>query len=120
MPKTDAGVDKYIAKANDFAKPILTRLRETIHAACPDCEEAMKWSFPHFTYMGMLCSMAAFKAHATFGFWKHDLVVKAAGKDGAALERCKRIESVNDLPSKKVLTACIKVAMMLNEEGVKV
>src|SRR5687767_5506656 len=40
MPKTDAGIDKYIAKANDFARPILTRLRETVHAACPDCEEA--------------------------------------------------------------------------------
>ncbi len=102
MPKRDPGVDKYIDKAADFAKPILKQLRETVHAACPDVEEAMKWSFPHFLYKGMLCSMAAFKAHATFGFWKQELVVKAAGKDGAALAERARI------------------AMMLNDEGVKV
>jgi uncharacterized protein YdeI (YjbR/CyaY-like superfamily) len=113
-------LDVYIAKSADFAKPILKQLRETVHAACPEVEETMKWSFPHFTYKGMLCSMAAFKAHATFGFWKQELVVKAAGKDGAALAQRPRFESVADLPSKKSLTACIRVAMMLNDEGVKV
>jgi uncharacterized protein YdeI (YjbR/CyaY-like superfamily) len=80
----------------------------------------MKWSFPHFLYKGMLCSMAAFKAHATFGFWKQELVVKTAGKDGAALAERARFESVKDLPPKKALTACIRIAMMLNDEGVKV
>ena len=34
----------------------------------------MKWSFPHFIYKGMLCSMASFKEHAAFGFWKGSLV----------------------------------------------
>ena len=48
MGKKDPRVDAYIAKAGDFAKPILTRLREAVHAACPDVEEAMKWSCPHF------------------------------------------------------------------------
>ena len=58
-----------------FAQPILTEIRETVHAACPDVEEAMKWSFPHFVYKGMLCSMASFKEHAAFGFWKGSLVL---------------------------------------------
>jgi len=120
MAAKDRTFDAYIEQAGDFAKPILMRLREIVHAACPEAEEAMKWSFPHFMYNGMLCSMAAFKAHCTFGFWLSDRVAKAAGKDGAAaIEQCKQLTSVADLPSKKVLTACIKAAMKLNEDGVK-
>ena len=63
MPTTpDPRIDAYIAKAAPFARPILTHLREVVHAGCPDVEETMKWSFPHFDYRGaMLCSMAAFK-----------------------------------------------------------
>ena len=46
MPTTDPRVDAYIAKANDFAKPILTRVREMVHEACPDVVETIKWSSP--------------------------------------------------------------------------
>jgi hypothetical protein len=63
MPTTDPRVDAYIAKSADFAQPILEHLRAVVHAACPDVEETMKWSFPHFMYKGMMCSMASFKAH---------------------------------------------------------
>jgi hypothetical protein len=65
---TTARVDAYIARQADFARPILEHLRRVVHAACPEVEETMKWSMPHFTYKGqMLAGMAAFKAHATFG-----------------------------------------------------
>jgi uncharacterized protein YdeI (YjbR/CyaY-like superfamily) len=120
MGKRDARVDAYIAKSGDFAKPILLHLREVVHAACPDVEEAMKWSFPHFMYKGMLCSMASFKEHCAFGFWKGSLIV---GADGAATEKAMgqfgRITKLGDLPSKKVLAAYIKEAMKLNDDGVK-
>ena len=39
-------VDAYIAKAPPFARPILEHVRERVHAAVPDVEEAMKWSAP--------------------------------------------------------------------------
>lgn len=121
MPTTDPKIDQYIAKAEMFAKPILLRLREIVHAACPEVEEATKWSFPHFMHQGMLCSMAAFKAHCSFGFWKHKLVLETVSKaEASAMAKCDRIESVDDLPSKKMLTTCIKAAMKLNHEGVKV
>jgi hypothetical protein len=29
-------------------RPILERLRAAVHGACPEVEEDMKWSFPHF------------------------------------------------------------------------
>lgn len=117
MGKRDKRIDAYIAKAPDYAKPILASLRETIHDACPDCEETMKWSSPTFMYHGMLCGFAAFKQHATFGFWKHELVVgpRVPGSMGSG-----KLTSVKDLPSKKQLTTYVKKAMKLNEEGVKV
>ena len=82
MGKTDPRVDQYIAKSADFAKPILTHIRKVVHAACPDVEETMKWSSPHFDYKGMMCGMAAFKGHCAFGFWKSSLVLdEPAGDD---------------------------------------
>lgn len=76
----DPRVDAYIAKSAAFARPILAYLRELVHEACPNVQENIKWSMPSFEYNGMLCSMAAFKQHVAFGFWKHELVV---GPDGA-------------------------------------
>ena len=119
MGKRDARVDAYIAKARDFAKPILIEIRERVHAACPDVEEDMKWSSPTFVYHGMLCGMAAFKEHAIFGFWKGPLVLgsraEQAGTSGAFRTR---LTTVSDLGSKKTMAADIKTAMALNEAGV--
>jgi uncharacterized protein YdeI (YjbR/CyaY-like superfamily) len=115
----DARIDAYIAKSAEFAKPILCHLREVVHVACPEAEETMKWSFPHFLYKGMLCSMAAFKEHCAFGFWKGSLVVGDDGKAEEAMGHLGRITKLADLPSKKDLSGYIKAAMKLNDEGVK-
>jgi uncharacterized protein YdeI (YjbR/CyaY-like superfamily) len=120
MGTRDDRVDAYIAKAAEFARPILNHLRETIHGACPDVAETMKWSFPHFEYKGLLCSMASFKEHCAFGFWKGALIVEgSAGPDEPAMGQFGRITKLSDLPSKKVLSGYIKQAMKLNEDGVK-
>jgi uncharacterized protein YdeI (YjbR/CyaY-like superfamily) len=120
MGKRDERIDAYIAKAAEFAQPILTHLREVVHQACPEVEETMKWSFPHFQYKGMLCSMAAFKEHCAFGFWKGSLIFgKAEAGDEAAMGQFGRITKLKDLPGKKVLIGYIKEAMRLNDEGVK-
>src|SRR5690348_1310092 len=123
MGTRDPRIDAYIAGSADFAKPVLTHLRELVHATCPDVEETMKWSFPHFMYQGMLCSMASFKEHCAFNFWKGALVVGASnGGQGDSGERAMgqfgRITALSDLPSKKVLAGYIKEAMQLNEAGV--
>jgi len=44
-------IDAYIDKSADFAKPILRHIRKLVHAACPDAEETMKWSFPQERYI---------------------------------------------------------------------
>src|SRR4051795_10431716 len=109
MGKRDPRVDAYIAKAADFARPILGELRDAVHANCPDVEEAMKWSFPHFMYKGMLCSMASFKQHAAFGFWKGSLVT-GGPRSADAMGHFGRITKRSDLPSKRAITALIKKA----------
>jgi uncharacterized protein YdeI (YjbR/CyaY-like superfamily) len=121
MGKRDLRIDAYIARSAEFAKPILAHIRDIVHAACPEVEETMKWSFPHFDYRGeMMCSMAAFKAHCAFGFWKGSLVVgTSAGRSTEAMGQMGRITRLSDLPSKKVLTGQIRKAMALNDAGIK-
>ena len=75
MGTRDPRVDAYIAKSADFAKPILTYLRDVVHEGCPTVQETIKWSAPFFDYHGVMCSMAAFKEHCAFGFWKASLVL---------------------------------------------
>ena len=124
MAKKEKVIDNYIARSADFAKPILNHIRELVHKTCPDVEEKMKWSFPHFDYKGeMMCSMAAFKQHMAFGFWKaalmKDPILKETAKSEVAMGHLGRITSTKDLPPDKTIIAWIKEAMRLNELGIK-
>ena len=121
MPTTDPFVDAYIEKSKDFAKPILKHIRELVHEACPDVLETKKWSFPHFDYKGMMCSMAAFKEHCAFNFWKQSLMESSAfPAEKTAMGSFGRITSVKDLPDDKTMKRLIADAMKLNDEGIKV
>jgi hypothetical protein len=122
MGSRDPRVDAYIAKSAPFAKPILTHIRKAMHKGCPDVQETMKWSFPHFDYKGMLCGMAAFKAHCTLGFWKASLLDERAigSKSTDAMGQFGRLTSVDDLPPEKALVALVRQAARLNDEGIKV
>ena len=124
MPKKDKRIDAYISKAEPFAQPILKHLRSLVHEVCPDVVETMKWSFPHFDYQGVMCSMASFKQHAVFGFWKASLMRDKTLMLNAASETSMghlgKITSLKALPSDKVMKAYIKEAMELNEAGLKV
>lgn len=115
-------VDAYIRKAPEFARPILLKIREAFHAGCPGLEERIKWGAPSFEYEGMLGGMAAFKRHVSFGFWKARLMADPEGLFRGAPRASAmgvRVESLGDLPAKKVLVAYVKEARRLNEEGVK-
>lgn len=121
MTTRDKRIDAYIANSPEFAKPILTHLRAIVHQSCPEVVETLKWRAPSFEYKGILCGMAAFKAHCAFGFWKHELVVASTdAKAREAMGSFGRLTQVADLPSKSLLIRYIHVAMKLNDEGVKV
>ena len=122
MAKKDERIDAYIEKSADFAKPILMHLRGLVHAACPEIEETWKWSFPHFDYKGTVCSMAAFRQHCAFGFWKASLMKdahKLLVNGSEAMGQMGQIKSLADLPPDAVLISYIKEAVELNEKGVK-
>lgn len=121
MSKSDPRVDAYIAKAAPFAQPILLKLRELVHAADPEIEETIKWGMPFFECQGIVCHMAAFKAHCAFGFWKAALLKDSGipAKSAEAMGQFGRITSLSELPSEKALVALIRKAASLNDEGVK-
>lgn len=118
MGSRDKRIDAQIKTSAAFAQPIMEALREMVHVACPDVEETMKWSRPHFDYKGPFCGMAAFKAHMTFGFWKADLM-KAHGADAKVLAKLDRMESIKDLPSKRAVMEVLKIAVAVNDAGLK-
>lgn len=117
-------VDTYISRSADFAQPVLRHLRELVHQACPQAEEKLKWGFPHFDYKGTYVSMAAFKEHCAFSFWKAKLMDDPHGllgeKEEKAMGHFGRIRSLKDLPEDRVLLDYLLQAKKLNEEGKKV
>lgn len=115
MAAADPRIDAYLAAVPAFALPILTRLREDMHAACPGVVETIKWSRPHFLLNGkLLCGMSAFKAHCAFGFWEREGV--GEGK-GGAMGDFGRITSLADLPPRAELRRQIKAAAALLQAG---
>src|SRR5262245_33871105 len=114
MGKKDPRVDAYIAKSAEFARPILKHIRKVVHAALADVEEDLKWGAPHFMYKGMLCGMAAFKQHCSFGFWRAKELAREheelGGDEKPGMGQFGNLKSVSDLPSDKVLTKLVKAA----------
>jgi hypothetical protein len=116
-------VDSYIRKSAEFARPILTKLRDLFHKAEPRIQETMKWGVPHFEYKGIVGSFAAFKHHVGFGFWKSKIMKDPAnmfGGDPKASMCSSKWTSIDQLPSDKVLLGYIQQAVELNEDEVSV
>jgi len=110
----DPRIDAYIAKSKPFAQPILIHIRELIHKAIPDVEEAIKWSHPFFLHKGVILgNLAAFKEHCSFGFWGQEMsaVLNAAGivQEGG-MGSLGRITTIKDLPPNKQMLDLIRQA----------
>jgi uncharacterized protein YdeI (YjbR/CyaY-like superfamily) len=124
MPVTDARIDVYIAKSAEFARPILSHLRKIVHKGCPGVTETVKWGMPFFEYGGeIVCNMAAFKEHCSFGFWKASLLKDPEGvlniKEKESMGHFDRIASLKDLPADRIMVALVKEAALINEQGIK-
>jgi hypothetical protein len=114
-------VDAYIAKAAPFAQPILLHLRDVIHQAAPDVEEAIKWSMPFFVYRGIiLANMAAFKQHCSFGLWGKEAVstLRSEGAvSGGNMGSFGRLTSLDDLPPRSQLLRYVQLATQAIDSG---
>ncbi len=119
MADKDPRVNAYIAKAAPFAKPILRQVRKLVHQGCPEVQETMKWSMPHFDYHGIMLGMAAFKEHCSIGFWKGELILgKPAGSDGG-MGHFGKVANLKELPSEKQFIEYVRKAAALNKQGIK-
>ena len=108
-------IDAYIAKSQPFARPILEKVRERVHAAIPDVEEAMKWSMPAYLVAGKIVVMtSAFTAHAALNFWRGQEIGDGQPKAGA-MGQFGRLSSVADLPPDGELDKLIREAASLAE-----
>ena len=123
MSTTDSRIDDYIDKAQNFAKPILSYIREIMHEDSPEVTEDWKWSYPHFMYKGkILAAMCAFKKHCAMGFWLEQEMktVKkyTENREKNGMFTLGKIEKIENLPSRKELGAVVKEAMELIDMGV--
>jgi uncharacterized protein YdeI (YjbR/CyaY-like superfamily) len=115
--KIDPKVDAYIEKSQPFAQEILKEIRKRVHDHCPEVEEAMKWSFPNFMLKGkILCHMAAFKQHCSFGFWLAPLMDNAAFKP-EGMGDLGKMTSLTDLPPLDLFKAMLFEARDLTLAG---
>ena len=121
MGRKDARIDAYIVNSPEFAQPILRHIRQLVHRACPEAQETMKWSRPHFEYQGMMCGISAFKAHCAIGFWRPEIRAMVDGPEikSDAMGQFGRITALSDLPDDAVLMGYVKAAAALNESGKK-
>jgi uncharacterized protein YdeI (YjbR/CyaY-like superfamily) len=127
MGTTDKRIDSYIEKAQPFAQPIMKKLRELVHKACPEVTETIKWGMPSFEYKGPMFGFAAFKQHCVGGFWKSKLLKDPNGylgersaQGGEAMGNLGRMTSMKDLPPDKTFVDFVKQHIKLNDEGIKV
>lgn len=109
----DPRIDAYIAEAQPFARPILEKVRERVHAVVPGVEEAMKWSMPGYLVdRKIILITSAFKGHAALNFWRGQEIGDGQPKAGA-LGQFGRLTSLDDLPSDAELDTLIREAAAL-------
>jgi uncharacterized protein YdeI (YjbR/CyaY-like superfamily) len=118
-------VDQILYNAPEFAQPILEYVRHVVHQHCPSVEEKIKWQFPCFEYKGkIVCSVAAFKNHCTFGFWQAKLLsdpfkLLKVSEGNSSLGNFGKLTHVSQLPNEEILGMYIMEAMLLIDSGVK-
>ena len=106
-------IDVYIAKAQPFARPILAKVRERVHATVPNVEEAIKWSMPAYTLEGKIILItAAFKAHTALNFWRGQELESTHASVGA-MGQFGKIKSLDELPADAELDRLIRDAAEL-------
>jgi len=106
-------IDAYIAKAQPFARPILAKVRERVHATVPNVEEAIKWSMPAYTLEGKIILItAAFKAHTALNFWRGQELESTHASVGA-MGQFGKIKSLDELPADAELDRLIRDAAEL-------
>ncbi len=72
-------IDEYIKTFPEDVQGILERMKQTIHGAAPEAEEAISYQIPTFKLNGNLVHFAAFKNH--IGFYPTSSGIRAFKKE---------------------------------------
>ena len=113
----DPRIDAYIAKTQPFARPILEKVRERVHAVLPNVEEGVKWGMPAYLSGGKILLMTpAFKAHAALNFWRGQEIGDGEPKAGA-MGQFGKITSADELPPDRELDKLIREAADLAKKA---
>lgn len=120
QPDRSPEIDFYLNTANVDFQPMLAALRDVVHRTCPDVEETIKWGMPTFLYRGrILCGMAAFKQHMSFGYWQHaEVLGEAASEARTGMGSYGKLRTAADIPKPALLKSHIRRAMQLIDEAV--
>lgn len=120
MSTADPRIDTYIANAEPFAQPILTYLRETIHAAVPNLEETLKWGSPAYLLDGkQLFHTASFKSHCALSIMVKTMAPTLAADgfgDKSGMGEFGKITSLKELPKIAQLFRYFKATAKLSRE----
>jgi hypothetical protein len=115
-------VDAHIARAPEYARPILRNLRRIVRRAAPRLAEEIKWGAPTYVGRGLVCSFHAFKAYVGFWFHKGALLKDPAHllQPGATARTMKgiRLASLADI-DESGLAALVREAVEVDASGAK-
>ena len=121
-PTASERIDQYIADAAGFAQPILKKIRAAIHKADREIVEVWKWG-AGFERNGLVCGLAAFKAHVSLHFYKgalledkRKLLEDCSGSNAHA--RRLKFKTPADFDA-RVVEEYVREAATLNLKGIK-
>lgn len=121
MPRPDPIVEAYIARLAPFAQPIVRRFSDVVLAADARIMAAIKWGHLSFEHKGILCGVAAFKRHVSWGFWNGKLlkVPETLGmkRTTTSFMSGDSVVDASALPPAKLLRDLVRQAVALNEAG---
>ena len=111
-------IDRFIAEAAPFARPLLEHWRALVRATFPEAVECIKWGMPHFTYAGKnLTGMGAFKAHCS-------LIIEGAGsrgsiESGGGMGHFGKIATMDQMPADDLLRELLHQRVATIASGAK-
>ncbi len=73
------GVDEFIERQSPEVAELLIQLRSLLHDAVPNGTESVKWSYPFYSYCGMICYLRPLKTGVALGMYNGTKLMDEGG-----------------------------------------
>lgn len=115
-------IDDYIEGKAEWARPVLTKLRQLILKANPKIGQEWKWVGPAFTHHGIVCLLWGGKSQISLTFYHGALLEDPKGLfddcGGNEHNRSLKLRAGDKIPERQVV-AWVKAACENNEKGLR-